>query len=165
MENTMDFTKHKYEAILIREPECEKSDDWQKTAFKWIIKINDVEFDYYTGHGNVTPKKLLWHDKNHLKQLQATQNAFNERLTNEGFKQLLSYVEPIKPKIEDVLYSLVLDSEACEMSFEDWCCNFGCDTDSIEALETYRACQKNTDKLRKAGIYINDELREFFQDY
>lgn len=45
----------------------------------------------------------------------------------------------------------------------DWCANFGDDEDSRKALAIYEARQKNTDKLRKAGINIAAE-RERLQD-
>lgn len=38
-----------FEALHIREPLKSKSDDWQETANKWIIKIAGQSFDYYTG--------------------------------------------------------------------------------------------------------------------
>lgn len=40
-----------FEAIHIRAPLKTKSDDWQETANKWLIKIADQSFDYYTGSG------------------------------------------------------------------------------------------------------------------
>lgn len=73
--------------------------------------------------------------------------------------------KPQKPELSSVLYSLVMDASACDESFEDWCSNFGYDTDSRKALETYLSCQESASKLHKAGIYITDDLREFLQDY
>lgn len=63
-----------------------------------------------------------------------------------------------------MLYSLVMDSDACDMSFDDWCSNFGYETYSRKALDTYLECQKNALKLRKAGIDIEAE-RERLWDY
>lgn len=73
--------------------------------------------------------------------------------------------KPTKPALGDVLYALVLDASACEDSFEDWCSNYGYDTDSRKALDTYLDCQENAHRLRKAGIHIGDELSEFFSQY
>ena len=72
---------------------------------------------------------------------------------------------PVKPELSSVLYSLVMDADACEMSFEEWCLNFGYDGDSMKAMDTYRNCQKNADKLAKAGILITDDLRDFMSEY
>ncbi len=118
------------DATLIRSPLSKKSDNWQETAFQWLVDINGQKFDYFTGAGLV------------------------DKATGK----------PNKLKLDDVLHSLVMDASACEQSFEDWCADFGSDSDSIRALETYRACQKNAAKLRKAGVNIEAE-RERLADY
>ena len=69
-----------------------------------------------------------------------------------------------KPKLDDVLYALIGDASASEESFDDWCSNFGYDTDSRKALETYLQCQETATKLRKAGVDIAAE-RERLADY
>jgi hypothetical protein len=56
------------------------------------------------------------------------------------------------------------DSDACTMSFNEWCDNFGYETDSRKALSTYHACQENTEKLRKAKLPI-EAVKEALQDY
>jgi hypothetical protein len=71
---------------------------------------------------------------------------------------------PKPPRLDDVLHSLVSDYEAMEMSFYEWCSNFGYDTDSMKAQQIYMACQSNGLKMRKAGINVNHE-RERLQDY
>lgn len=50
---------------------------------------------------------------------------------------------PIKPRVKDVLYSMIMD-DVSNMSFNDFCNAFGYGNDSIKALETYKACQKQT---------------------
>ena len=48
-------------------------------------------------------------------------------------------------------------------SFEDWCANFGYDTDSRKALDTYLACQKQAEDFRRlcgADSAMLDEARE-----
>lgn len=72
--------------------------------------------------------------------------------------------KPAKPKLDDVLHSLVMDADACDMSFSEWCSNLGYDEDSRKALDIYIQCQKSADKLRKAGVNIAAE-RERLQDY
>lgn len=71
------------------------------------------------------------------------------------------------PKLVDVLYCLVLDSDALEhANFESWASDCGYNTDSREAEKTYRACIENALQLR---ALIGDEhistLRELFADY
>lgn len=50
---------------------------------------------------------------------------------------------PIKPQVKDVLYSMIMD-DVSNMSFNDFCNAFDYDNDSNKALETYKACQKQT---------------------
>lgn len=81
-----------------------------------------------------------------------------------GYGLVLKNGTPKKPVLDDVLYSLIMDSSASDMSFEDWCNDFGYETDSRKALQTYLDCQNNAHKLRKAGICIETE-RERLADY
>lgn len=68
------------------------------------------------------------------------------------------------PEFADVLYSLVSDAEVLEYSsFDEWAENFGYDTDSRKAEQTYRACLDIALKLR--AIVDLDKAREAFQDY
>jgi hypothetical protein len=73
----------------------------------------------------------------------------------------------IMPKAEDVLHSLLLDSDAIEhSSFENWAADFGYDEDSRKAEAIYRACLEIGLKLRNAfGDAKLQELRDLFQDY
>lgn len=113
---------------LVRVP-IENSKEWKDSSFAWIVKINGICFDYYTGAGLVK-----------------------------------SSGRPKPPTLDDVLSSLLLDSTAAQDSFEEWCDNFGYDTDSRSALDTYLQCQESYHKLRKAKINIEQES-ERLQDY
>jgi hypothetical protein len=46
------------------------------------------------------------------------------------------------PKLADVLYSLLLDGEAADETFEDWCANYGYDSDSRKAEATFSRTTK-----------------------
>lgn len=71
------------------------------------------------------------------------------------------------PKLADVLYCLVLDSDVLEhANFESWASDFGYDTDSREAEKNYRACIENSLQLRALiGDQSITTLRELFADY
>lgn len=47
---------------------------------------------------------------------------------------------PTAPRAAGVLYSLLRDAEAADMSFPDWCGEFGYDDDSRKAFDTYMQC-------------------------
>jgi hypothetical protein len=70
------------------------------------------------------------------------------------------------PSMRDVLYSLLMDSEAYSQGFEEWADNFGYDRDSRKAEATYNACaaigRALAARLSPAEI---DRLREVFQEY
>ena len=83
-------------------------------------------------------------------------------------KQANKYMplKPVAPCAADVLYSLILDAEACEQSYQDWCDNFGYESDSIKALNTYRACEAIGHELRKVFDHATREsFRNVLQDY
>lgn len=68
------------------------------------------------------------------------------------------------PDIKDVLYSLTMDADAINYDFEEWCSNYGYDTDSRKALATYQECRDSYVKLKSLGLKL-EELQEYFQDY
>lgn len=56
---------------------------------------------------------------------------------------------PKKPTVADVLHSVFMDAEAAEYNFTEWCEAFGYSDDSITALNTYQACTRTAEHLRK----------------
>lgn len=57
--------------------------------------------------------------------------------------------EKIEPRIASIVHSLLLDAGALDcFDFKDWCGEYGYDTDSRKAFETYTACLENAIKLR-----------------
>lgn len=74
--------------------------------------------------------------------------------------------KPKKPKVADVMHSLILDASAADENFDDWCDNYGYSSDSIKALNMYKACLDTARALRKhfpPSMIAN--LRELLQDY
>lgn len=71
------------------------------------------------------------------------------------------------PLLRDILYSLISDSDVIDYAgFEDWAGNFGYETDSRKAEETYKACMDIALKLRALiGEKAMSELRVLFEDY
>ena len=63
-----------------------------------------------------------------------------------------------EPEADLVLSSLLLDSSAVDQSFEDWCGEFGYDTDSRKAEATYNACRKSGEKLQRL---LGDDFEAF----
>lgn len=70
------------------------------------------------------------------------------------------------PTLADVFCSLLSDADCGDRTFEDFCSDFGYDTDSRRAENTWRACVDTSIRLR---TYFDPadvaKLREAFQDY
>lgn len=49
---------------------------------------------------------------------------------------------------EDVVDSLLLDARATDLDFEDWCGEFGCDTDSRKAYAIWESCKENGEQIK-----------------
>ncbi len=73
----------------------------------------------------------------------------------------------LMPITADVIYSLVLDASAIDCAtFEDWCADNGCDSDSIRDRATYRTCLMYGLALRHAiGDAGLTRLREACEGY
>ena len=73
---------------------------------------------------------------------------------------------PKRPKVADVLYSLILDASAADYNFSDWCADYGYSDDSIKALNTYKSCLETAQVLLKHFSPLTlRTLREMLQDY
>jgi len=60
------------------------------------------------------------------------------------------------PTVEDVLNCLISDASSTDYSFEEWCREFGYDTDSRKAEQIYKICQTQSVKLQRllgASLY------------
>lgn len=117
-----------------------KRDNWSCDA--WRVRFSSpkgvMATDYFTGMGHRKIIKTAW----------------------------ARHAKPVNPRAADVLYSLVLDSAALDTSFEYWCGEYGCDSDSIKAFDTYRACCDIGKKMR--SVFTQEQiqsLRDMLQDF
>lgn len=66
-----------------------------------------------------------------------------------------------EPTAASVLESLILDASCTESSFEEWCADFGYDTDSRRAYSIFMACKATAVKLEKfLGYELNAALSD-----
>jgi hypothetical protein len=73
---------------------------------------------------------------------------------------------PTPPKLQDVIYSLIMDWQGGRETFKDFCACFGYDEDSRKAYKIWEACKKSGEKLQK--LFSADEIEELeeaFRDY
>ena len=123
-------------------------DQWRVTLSS---KAGFHSFDYFTGLGL----------RETLRGVRAM-NVPNKRFVNGHWEA----AKPKKPKVADVLHSLIMDAGAADENFHDWCANYGYSDDSIKAMNTYKACLEVAVALRKH--FSPDTLRqvrELLQDY
>lgn len=75
--------------------------------------------------------------------------------------------KPILPKLKDVMYCLCSDAQVLNSGgFEDWANEYGYDTDSRKAEDTYRECLDLALKLKAGvGVTLLESLQTAFQDY
>lgn len=135
-----------------------KRDDWDCDA--WIYQMyrkgKVISDSYYTGIGH---RKLTEIGKHVIARAGKMSPSYRERLIAENSKAAA-------PHAAGVLHSLLLDSYSAEQNFHDWCADFGANTDSIKALNTYNACCETLQQVR--GFFTNDEraeLRTLLEDY
>jgi len=137
-----------------------KWDDSQKTMVdQWRVTLSSKagfhSFDYFTGLGLRGPRtEKVW------------DGGPEPRKGTLMWERLEASRKPQKPKVADVLHSLIMDASAADENFHDWCANYGYSDDSIKAMNTYKACLEIAVALRKH--FSPDTLRqvrELLQDY
>lgn len=121
------------------------------TMDAWAItftagKLSET-FDYFTGTGH---RKRVY--------------GYAGQIWDKNKKQY--YTEKVMaPRAAGVLHCLIMDSSACGQSFDDWCSDYGYDTDSRKALETYLTCQSNHQKLRRVIGPALSQFTTLLEDY
>ena len=117
-------------------------------TIKQFIKNNNIKM---TVKKIDERKDIKWDDANHFKC--TLKNGSKSISIN--FSQ--GYGIKNDPELELVLDALRTDFISSG-SFQDFCDNFGYDQDSIEASKIYKACLKNTEKVKKL---FNGSLNNF----
>lgn len=140
----------------LRNPIANSSSDWRDGADAWVVIINGQHFDYYTGVGHRVT--------NPLSKLVRSTYQRRDWITNQSLKTILEATKPVTPKLDDVLSCLVQEAVGSAQTFDDWCSDYGYDTEEEKALDTYMACQETAKKLRLARVPVTAEA-ERLQDY
>lgn len=129
----------------------ESSDGYKLPGFTG--KTARFETDYFTGLGHrkqIKPMPRPPYRKNTLAYASWEKDAFR----------------PVQPCAANVLYSLIQDSSAIDTSFEYWCSDYGYDSDSISAFNTYQTCCKIAKEMRQVFNHVQIEtLRGMLEDY
>ncbi len=131
---------------------------WSDASDAWLVIINSQHFDYYTGIGHrhidrmtVIGSKWDW-------------DFMNKNRHKLNIDVLVQVSKPVTPKFDSILACLVQDAVGSSQTFDDWCADYGYDTDSRKALQIYMDCQETAKKLRLARVPLEKEA-ERLQDY
>lgn len=71
------------------------------------------------------------------------------RLYPEVKKRVAPFIRGVPPKLDSVVYSLVLDTICGEYSFDEWCSELGYDPDSRRAYAQWESCRDIAMKVRQ----------------
>lgn len=97
------------------------------------------------------PNNKDWHDADHWKvKLRVKDSDGTAHVMTTYFSKGYGH-KGKEPKADEVLDCLASDAAGVEnaQSFEDWCSEYGYDTDSRKAEKTYNVCKHEADYLKK----------------
>lgn len=94
-----------------------------------------------------------WHcDRWNVDLINGRTEETTEYKTGLGLRKL---TKPVKPENADILYCILGNAKANQMSFNEWCDAFGYDNDSIKAESIYRQCCEADLMLKR---WVNPEV-------
>ena len=152
-----------YQAEFVPQSRSRNAGD-RHPSLNWRVTVGDppIETDYMQGIAHMPGYKhserlALYHDRLKSDAAERGRRVYGTYPFRQGSRLAA-------PKLVDVLYSLVMDSDALNYStFEEWADCFGYDTDSREAEKIYKQCLEIALQLRQ--IIDLDAAQEAFQDY
>lgn len=138
-----------------------KRDGWECDEWSpWFERGSEregrrIEQPFFTGTGLREPSRPMPADIARLRPNILARVEWEKR-----------YMKPVAPCAASVLYSLLLDSRAADMSFYDWCDDLGHDSDSRKAEALYDDCCKIGRDVR--AFFTREEraeLERLLEDY
>src|ERR1700748_582801 len=114
---------------------------------KWSVSVSygaqnyTTEFSMGIGH-----RKLISSVKKEGNWYRA---RFSGQYKTEKEACKANWLKLVPPTLPDVMNGLLIDSRCVESTFEDYCDEFGIDSDSRKALDVYLECQKTRTAMIK----------------
>ena len=100
------------------------------------------------------------------KKYKAGQLKLSQNMDSDGREILKIVMGYIRPTAKDFFYAILSDMRAGEMSFHDFCSEFGANEDSIKDLTLHGKCGENGRKVRSELTTAEiAQLEEELQDY
>ena len=118
-------------------------DGWEHDAFTVSLASasNNFSTSYMTGTGHRTTHRSR---KAKMALSRALYPDTHIKTASKTANDMIAHI----PAQASILSSLILDAQAGDMLFNDWCDDYGYDSDSISAFDTYQACCKTHAQLR-----------------
>ena len=112
-------------------------------------------------------KPAKWDSRNYNNHTITVRNTETGKKTSFDFWASLAAPELVTDyNILNAFYCFVEDAIAGEMSFEDFCADFGYDSDSMTAYRTWKACKRAAAKLERiTNEDIYDLANDLSEDY
>lgn len=135
--------------------ESVRDNDWKCDAWRVTFSRGGTSMstDYFTGLGHrAIPKNV--------------RQPYYVKSSRDFARWTKEESKPVTPHAAGVLHSLTMDASATNESFNDWCSNYGFDSDSFKAFNMYQACCAISKQL--AQVFTHAEktaLAELLQDY
>lgn len=147
--------QHAVQVIITGAGTTTRDENWECDAWRVTFRRAGKEFttDFFTGIGlRSKPTPML--------------GATPYRVNTIAWHEWQAARKPVKPHPDSVLHSLILDASALDDNFGDWCSNFGYDSDSLKALNTYNQCCLNGRNMKTIlGADLVAELTTLLEDY
>jgi len=147
-----------------------ETENTQEKAVDAILEKHGISYAVtYSGEAVERDGKKEWKHDAWRVSFGSWGNVFStDYKTGTGLRKMNKKgdMKPVFPKAAGVLYSLIMDGEALDQSFYDWCACFGYDEDSRKAEAIYFACCENGKNIRKTfSREAVEEIKEALQDY
>lgn len=148
--------------------------DLLPVVISYMGKVDDKEWPHFLWNVAVDYKSGFWSFpyKCGLGHIEKKRGAMP--MPNPPYKKgTIAYSEwesrnmrPEKPKVSDVMYSILQDIDAASMSFNDWCSDYGLNNDSMKDFKVYQTCCEYAVFVRKA--FTSEQItamRAALEDY
>lgn len=131
-----------------------KDDNWPCLSWCFVFSNgrHSEAFEYFTGTGcgpEISEQDLRWNFEGVANIPKHNRHNLKDKMVLATIAAFAARKKKWTPDPIEVLWSITRDSDALEMTFEDWASEFGYDADSRKAEKTYRACQDNALRLKK----------------
>lgn len=137
-----------------------KVDDKEWSHFLWNVTVN-----YKTGFWTFPYKCGLGHVEKKPGAVPMPNPPYRkDTLAYEQWER--ANMQPKKPSVADVMYSILSDIQSADHSFNNWCDEYGYDNGSMKAFKTYQTCCEYAVFVKKAFTCEQiSAMRNALEDY